>query len=243
MGGLFRGLPIFLYIFCWIAKIINNKKPLNAIQTLRGPILKMETQNSKPQHLNLVVKASQTAVFLKLIESGFKLKIKAGLSIRELFCDQLGISDDYFDNRIQTLFLDGKPVDNVNTAQVVDGARIALSAAMPGLVGAIFRKGGRYASFRDTISYTETKNSGVKDEGEIMLKFFNMIAKELGPAFLQKGIILEGKRFQDFLLRNSEDLKAVCNSIHLNDEKTDVARLLKMNWENTEIFLQVTSEK
>jgi len=203
----------------------------------------METQNSKPQDLNLAVKAKQIAVFLKLIESGFRLRIKAGLSIKELFCDQLGISHDYFDNRIQTIFLDGKPVDNVDAARVYDGARIALSASMPGLVGATFRKGGLYASFRGTISHSETKNSSFKGEGQIILKFFNMIAKELGPAFLQKGIILEGKCFQDFVLRNSEDLKAGCTSMHLNDEKADVVGLLKMNWENTEIFLQVTSEK
>jgi hypothetical protein len=203
----------------------------------------MATQNSKQSYLNLVVKANLIARFLTLTEHGFKLKIKAGLSIRELFCDQLGISDDYFDNRIQTLFIDGKPVDNVNTARVVDGARIALSAAMPGLVGAVFRKGGRYASFRETISYTETKNSSVKDEGEIMLKFFNMVAKELGPTFLQKGIIIEGERFHDFAMRNLEDLKDACTSIHLNDAEIDVARLKEMKWEGQEVFLQVTSEK
>lgn len=203
----------------------------------------METKNSKPQHLNLVVKADHIAVFLKLIESGFRIRIKAGLSIKKLFCEQLGISDEYFENRIQTIFLDGKPVDNEDTARVYDGSKIALAAAMPGLVGAVFRKGGQYAPFRRTITHSETGSSSVKGEGEIVLKLFNMIAKEQGPAFLQKGIILEGKRFQDFLLRNSQDLKAACNSIHLNDEKADVARLLKMNWENTEIFLQVKSEK
>jgi hypothetical protein len=201
----------------------------------------MKSQNTKPQHLNLVVKANLIPRFLNLIEHGFKLKIKAGLSIRELFCDQLGISDDYFENRIQTLFLDGKPVDNVGTARVYDGARIALSAAMPGLVGATFRKGGRYASFRGTISYSEAKNASVRGEGEITLKFFNMIAKELGPAFLQKGIIIEEKRFQDFVLRNSEDLKADCNSIHLNDAEIDAAKLKEMEWEDQEMFLQVTS--
>jgi len=203
----------------------------------------MKSQNTKPQHLNLVVKANLISRFLNLIEQGFKLKIKAGLSIRELFCDQLGISDDYFDNRIQTLFLDGKPVDNVDTTRVYDGARIALSAAMPGLVGATFRKGGRYASFRGTISYSEAKNASVRGQGEITLKFFNMIAKELGPAFLQKGIIIEEKRFQDFALRNSEDLKADCNSIHLNDAEIDAAKLKEMKWEDQEVFLQVTSEK
>jgi len=203
----------------------------------------MKTQNSKPQHLNLLIKANQIAVFLKLIESGFKLRIKTGLSVRELFCNQLGISDDYFENRIQTIFLDGKPVDNEDTTRVYNGARIALSAAMPGLVGAVFRKGGHYASFRRTISHSEAGNSNLKGEGEIVLKFFNMIAKELGPAFLQNGIIIENERFQDFARRNSEDLKTACDSIHLNDAKADADGLLKMNWENTEIFLQVTSEK
>ena len=203
----------------------------------------MEIKTSNPQHLNLSVETHRIAVFFKLIESGFKLKINTGLSIRELFCDQLGVSEDYYDDSIQTVFLDSKPVDNDATALVYDGARIALAAAMPGLVGATFRKGGHYASFRVTISHSETGNSSIKGEGEIVVKLFNMIAKELGPAFLKKGIIIGGKRFQDFMRRNSEDLNAGCHSMLLNDEKTDVAALVKMNLENTEIFLQVIPEK
>jgi len=203
----------------------------------------MKTQNPKPQHLNFGVEAHRIAIFLKLVEAGFKLGIQTGLSIRELFCGRLGISDAYFENRIQTIFLDGKPVDDEDTARVYDGARIALSAALPGLVGAVFRKGGQYASFRRSISHSEAGNRSAGGKGEVVLKFFNMIAKELGPAFLQNGIIIEGERFRDFVRRNSEDLKAACHSIHLNDETTDVAALLKMDWKNTEIFLQVTPQK
>lgn len=203
----------------------------------------METHNSKPQHLRIAVKTRQIAFFFRFIESGFRLRVKTGLSIRELFCDQLGVSRDYYDDRIQTVFLDSKPVDNDATALVYDGARIALAAAMPGLVGATFRKGGQYAYFRGTISHSETGNSSVKGEGEIVVKLFNMVAKELGPAFLKKGIIIEGKRFRDFVRRNSEDLNAYCHSMQFNDEETNVAALLKMDWENTEIFLRVIPEK
>lgn len=177
------------------------------------------------------------------MEGGFRLKVKTGQSIKEIFCEQLDISDDYFENRIQTIFLDGKAVDSADTAWVENGSRLALSAAMPGLVGATFRKGGRCATFRGTISYSTSKKSITKGEGEITLKLFNMIAKELGPPLLQKGIIIEGKRFQDFALQNREDLKAGCHSIHLNDKKADMAKLLKMNWEDTEIFLQVMPEQ
>lgn len=201
----------------------------------------METQISNPQHLSLSVEAHRIAVFFKLIESGFKLKVNTGLSIRELFCGQLGVSDDYYDDRVQTIFLDSKPVDNDKTARVYDGAKIALAAAMPGLVGATFRKGGQYASFRGTISHSETGKSSVKGEGEIVVKLFNMVSKELGPAFLKKGIIIEGKRFQNFVLRRLEDLKTACNSIHLNGAEIDFTRLKEMKWEDQEVFLQVTS--
>jgi hypothetical protein len=203
----------------------------------------METQKLKLQHLNLVAKSNQITGFLKLIQSGFRMIVKTGLSIKELLCDHLGISDDYLDNRIQTLFIDGKPVDNEDNAWVYDGARIALSAAMPGLVGATFRKGGQYASFRGTISYTEPKNSGVKGEGEITLVFFNMVTNELGPAFLQKGIIIDGQRLQDFVERNAEYIKDNCNSIHLNDAQIAIAELQEMKWADQEVFIQVTSEK
>jgi len=134
-------------------------------------------------------------------------------------------------------------VDDVGTARVENGSTLALSAAMPGLVGITLRKGGFYASLRNTISYSKTEASIVKDAGEINLKLFNMIANELGPAFLENGIMVDGNTFQNFVQRNVEDLKASCVSMQLNDEKINVAGLLEMNWENTDIFLKVTPEQ
>ena len=195
------------------------------------------------QYLRLIVEARLIPRFLQLTERGFRLKIAASLSIRELLCKHLGISEDYVDNRIQTIFLDGRPVDDVDTASIQNGSKLALSAAMPGLVGITLRKGGFYASLRSTISYSKTEASIVKDEGEIVLKFFNLVAKELGPVFLQKGIMVEGKTFQNLVLQTADDLKAAGSSIYLNGEQVDIVKLLEMNWENTEIFLQVTSKE
>jgi hypothetical protein len=209
----------------------------SVIKPTKGP------NQAAAAHLRICVDARLISRFLKLVERGFKVNITGSLSIRELLCHHFGISDEYVDNRIQTIFLDGRPVDNVDTAWVENGSKLALSAAMPGLVGATFRKGGFYAPLRDTISYKKTENSVFKGAGEIILKLFNMVAKELGPQLLAKGIRIEGSALQDFVLRNSQDLKTACTSIQLNDGKADVAGLLKMNWKNTEIFLQVTSEK
>jgi hypothetical protein len=195
------------------------------------------------QHIRLIVEAGLISRFLKLTERGFKLQIKTGLTIRELLCQHLSISEDYVDNRIQTIFLDGKPVDDVDTASLENGSRLALSAAMPGLVGITFRKGGFYAALRSSISYTKTDNLIVKGAGEIVLKLFNMVARELGPELLEKGIRIEGHVFHHFMLRNSEDLKAASTSVHLNDKKIDVDGFLEMNWENTDIFLKITPEQ
>lgn len=203
----------------------------------------METQNSELQHVRLEIDARLISGFLKMIEQGFKLKVKTGLTIRELLCGQFGVSGEYFDNRIQTIFLDGKAVDNVDAAGIEDNSRIALSAAMPGLVGATFRKGGRYAPLRGTISYSKEKKSIVRGEGKITLKLFNMIAKELGPVFLRKGVIIDGNAFQNFVSDNLEDLKAACSSIHLNNAKISVTRLKELKWADREVFLQVISEK
>lgn len=203
----------------------------------------METQNSELQHVRLEIDARLISGFLKMIEQGFKLKVKTGLTIRELLCGQFGVSGEYFDNRIQTIFLDGKAVDNVDAAGIEDNSRIALSAAMPGLVGATFRKGGRYAPLRGTISYSKEKKSIVRGEGKITLKLFNMIARELGPVFLRKGVIIDGNAFQNFVWDNLEDLKAACSSIHLNNAKISVTRLKELKWADREVFLQVISEK
>ena len=70
-----------------------------------------------------------------------------------------------------------------------------------------------------------------------------MIAKELGPAFMQKGVIIEGNRFHEFVLQNSADLRAACRAIHVNKEKTDVDGLLQRNWENMDILLTVAAEQ
>jgi hypothetical protein len=214
---------------------------VNSIHLKRNPWKR--SQKPESTYLRIIVGADLIPRFLKLLEHGFKVKIAASLSIRDLLCQDFGVSAEYVDNRIQTIFLDGKPVDNVDTAWVKNGSRLALSAAMPGLVGATFRKGGFYASFRDTISYTKKDNSASKGSGEIVLKLFNIIAKELGPELLEKGIRIEGNAFRNFVLRNSADLKTERTTIHLNEAEIDADKLKEIEWEDQEVFLQVRAEK
>jgi hypothetical protein len=56
-----------------------------------------------------------------------------------VLCDQFQVETDYLENRIKTIFLDGKPVDDEDKAVLKNGSTLALSAAMPGLVDSTFR--------------------------------------------------------------------------------------------------------
>jgi len=87
-------------------------------------------------------------IFFQLLENGFIVKGMAGCSVNEFLRNPMLIGQDYIDKRIQTIFLDGKPVDDLNSAIIKDGSTISLSAAMPGLAGATMRRGGALATMR-----------------------------------------------------------------------------------------------
>ena len=126
--------------------------------------------------------------FRPLFQQGVGISIPIGTSLEDLLCCHWNIDRDYVMSRISTLFLDSKPVDDLPSAVVHDGATLALSGAMPGLIGATMRRGGILASFRNGITYCETSGDDEGGRGRITLKLFNLLIDELGPQFLARGI-------------------------------------------------------
>jgi hypothetical protein len=139
-----------------------------------------------------------------VFRQGVQVEILAGSSIRQIIVDQLGIAEDYLENRVQTLFLNGKPVDDVDARMVSDGSILALSAAMPGLAGATLRKGGKYAAFRQQISLGSDSPIPVLRKGRMILKLFNQVTEEQGPVVLTKGIWISGGDLLD-VIRKARD--------------------------------------
>ena len=84
-------------------------------------------------------------VFFPYLQAGVEVEVRVGSTIKLLLTEQFGIAADYLTNRITTVFLNHKAVDKVETAVVRDGAVLALSGAMPGLVGAKAGFTGVYA--------------------------------------------------------------------------------------------------
>ena len=194
------------------------------------------------QDLSLFVKSKLIPFFFQLLGQGFLVNAPTNCSIRDLIIDCLGIPDDYLEERIQTLFLNGSVVDDLNSCNIKEGSTLALSGAMPGLAGAVLRRGGFYASFRRTISLDDSQSRIDKDKHWIVLKLFNMIVKELGPGFLEKGIWIEGEKLQKFLMRHAEELKMHETSGDMNGEPADIHSLLNFDWKTHLVFLRVKPE-
>ena len=112
--------------------------------------------------------------FKALLQRGIGIPCGTGTGVREFLQRALGIDPAYVEEQLQTVFLDGHPVDDFDRAQVRPGAVLALSGAMPGLAGATMRRGGYYARMREGITHDGTQRTeGSTEEGVVMVKLFN----------------------------------------------------------------------
>lgn len=180
--------------------------------------------------------------FSPLLQSGFCIKAKIGSSIKNLLCDQFAVEVDYLMGRINTIFLDGKPVDDVETASVKDGSTLALAAAMPGLVGATMRRGGYYAAFRSAITHQEQKTTVDRnEEGMVKIKLFSQIIRELGPLFLSEGILLRKEDAEYFFKDRFDSLRTFILCAEKDGQAIDKDHLAALNWSKKpdNVFLKV----
>jgi hypothetical protein len=189
--------------------------------------------------LSLTVDENRLPLFFELLAQGFSLPLVVETSIRDVLCDQLGFCADYLAERIQTIFLNGKAVDDVERAIVHDGATLALSAAMPGVVGATMRRQGRYAAMRRAISHRTADAPTTPRQGRITLKLFNLLAGEKGPAFLSQGVTVQGRDLHVLLQRQGAAFWSDCRECRLNGRTVSPQQLLAADLEAGPLTLRV----
>jgi hypothetical protein len=143
----------------------------------------------------LVIDVLLYKLFHGLLQEGFFLEVPLGQSVKDLLSRFIGLPETYVEERISTIFLNGKPVDNIDSAIITDRSVLALSSAMPGLVGATMRRRGFYAALRSSITYQGEAWQGGQEEGFIKVKLFNLLLRDAGPTFLRRGIVLPAGRF------------------------------------------------
>ena len=190
-------------------------------------------------HIILELEKDLQSRFAPVFSKGVEVKACLNVSIRELICGQLGIEESYLENRIQTIFLDGKPVDDYNTAMVRDGSMLALSAAMPGLVGAIMRRGGHFAAMRREITHDGQQSTACEPEGIVTIKLFNLTVKEIGPVLLKYGIRLSPGDLQHVMTLFADGIRRGCKKATLNDNSVTLDELSAAIEKSDRVYLQI----
>ena len=173
-----------------------------------------------------------------LLQSGILLTCPTGTSIG-VFLDSLPDFDmNYITDRIQTIFFDGNAMDDLEHRFTKAEHVLALSAAMPGLAGAIFRKNSLCAALRTQGSHNDPSISP-NTTTTVCLKLFNMIAQEKGEKILQRGGLFTGKSLQDFF-HNRPSLLQSATTLQFDSLEITPTALLSHLQEDQYYFFHIT---
>jgi hypothetical protein len=178
-----------------------------------------------PTHISLVMEKGKIGDFFPIMQRGFLVPAWLPCTVGNLLHEQFGIDSAYVSDRITTIFLDGKAIDDPDEALVSDHSTIALSAAMPGVVGASMRRGSFYAAMRDAVTYSEREIPTERFAGVVRIKIFNLLLTELGPGFLKRGIIMTPSDLSDFILDHPETIRQGCTVSAKNGQPVDPSSL------------------
>ena len=187
------------------------------------------TQFHNAATLSLQLAEKQVPSLFLLLQQGFFVNACVGCSIKDFFLKQLGLSPDYIETRIQGIFLDSKPADDIDTAILRDGSRLTLSGTMPGLVGIALRR-GPLAVFRHSITHRETGNYTYAGDGFIQLKLFNLLMKDMGPELLRKGIYLNSSVLAAYLGNLPAEFWEGCKTVSLDGGQIDPEIIKRGEW-------------
>jgi hypothetical protein len=186
-------------------------------------IEKLSAEAGPYPHLVFIVARPLVSNFFLLLQQGVMIRTRIGCSVEVFLREEIKAAPGTIE-KIQSIVLDGKPVDDIRTVTLHDGSTLALSAAMPGLVGATLRRGGAYSSFRSAITHHETGNACMPGEGWVHIKIFNLLMAELGPGILRKGVLLGTADLLGLLAERAPEFRQGC-SVTLNNRSIDVGML------------------
>ena len=137
------------------------------------------------------------ASFVRLAQAGVWGPLERPCSVYDFLHGALNVDDAFILSRIQTILLNSKVVDDMDGAWLRAGSRLALSAAMPGVVGAALRRNGLFARLREGIRCQAAEQT---EEGGcfwLELHVYNSMIAALALPLLTCGFAVEKERMPD----------------------------------------------
>ena len=162
------------------------------------------TDIDSEDRIDMIVPEGSHGIFSGISGFGFLIDAPLGATIREMLKEVIGLDDDYIRDSIGTVLYNGKPVDDMDAWKIGENASVAVSAALPGLFGAAFRKDGKYAGLRpacDQGNLSPDDADRACENGKptvMLLKLFNQSERDIAPALLANGVRMSAESFCAF---------------------------------------------
>ncbi len=178
--------------------------------------------------------------FTTFLQGGLGLRTPHGNTLGSFLSSLPGFTPSYISDILQTIFLDGNPLDDLETPLTKAHSVVALSAAMPGLAGAIFRRNSLHAALRGhshRVPSTETSSETIV----VTVKLFNAVAAERGPQLLQHGGEIKCSRLATFLEARPALLSSIQKATK-DEEVIEIDSLLTFLQKDQDIFITMKEQ-
>ncbi len=190
---------------------------------------------------HLVIRIAEEAMnrFISLLQSGVTVETSTDESILTTVQKLEGFTEQYIADEVQTIFVDGTAIDDIFALIDKDTRVIALSAAMPGLSGAIYRRNSIHAALR-SVQQEAGKHGEAAVPVTLSIKLFNAIARDRGPELLQRGITMDAESLLNFF-NVREWISHYISALWLDNQQVPLDNLVNVVDQEQKITLQVVS--
>lgn len=176
--------------------------------------------------IRLTVSPEALPLFTTVLQSGIEVQAPHGKTLGKFLSNFQGFTAEYLAKTVQTIFLNGTAVDDLTLPLTGSNPVLALSAAMPGLAGAIFRRNSFHSALRSDTNALPSES--IQHESiTVTLKLFNSIARERGGALLQSGQTIKANLLANFLSKRPTLWSHVL-SIHFDEKKIDQTEIIRI---------------
>ena len=146
-----------------------------------------------------------------ILREGVIAAVRPGVPLRRTLVEDLGLDPVYVEERVQTVFLDGSPVDDIDADCASAGCTLALAGALPGVAGIAMRRKSPVGVFREGITHGPdlvegTGQAGVGEGLTVTLKLFNSVAVECLAQVLTRGVEVRSGRLAELLADDPDAL-------------------------------------
>ncbi|MEF2230322.1 MAG: hypothetical protein V3571_05285 [Pseudodesulfovibrio sp.] len=152
------------------------------------------------------MRAGARTGFNTLLQRGFYLAGRSGMTVREFLREVVGYDDARIDRDVRTVFLNSSPMDGLDETMVRDGDRLALGSAMPGLVGICMGRDNPYKEFRKSLALERTADDEKGAPVRVYVKIFSVLAVDTGADILARGVEVDRESLVALLEREKENI-------------------------------------